>query len=84
MGNSGTFSCKTSDRKVTWKYGCFTEEFYMTCAAVCDTGFAISLCGRLGLREQEEVLRLRQEREKRRKAKKLAGKSGADTPKRGK
>lgn len=54
------------------------------CAAVCDTGFAISLCGRLGLREQEEVLRLRQEREKRRKAKKLAGKSGADTPKRGK
>lgn len=53
------------------------------CAAVCDTGFAISLCGKLGLGEQEEALRLRQEREKRRKAKKLAGKA-ADTPKRGK
>ncbi len=54
------------------------------CAAVCDTGFAISLCGRLGLSDTGETLKLRLEREKRRKAKKLAGRAGADTRKGGK
>jgi len=53
------------------------------CAAVCDTGFAISLCRKLGLNELEESLKDRQQREKRRKAKKLAGKGKADISKRG-
>ena len=52
--------------------------------AVCDIGFAVSLCGKLGLPKLEEEMKLKLERQKRRKAKKLAGRDKHDTSKRGK
>ncbi len=53
-------------------------------AAVCDTGFALSLAEKLALPELGELMRQRMAREKKRKAKKLAGKGKSDTSKRGK
>ncbi|MEA4920999.1 MAG: ribosomal L7Ae/L30e/S12e/Gadd45 family protein [Clostridiaceae bacterium] len=52
-------------------------------AAVCDTGFSLALCKKLGLWELTEKMELRLQREKRRKAKKLAGKSSAHTSEKG-
>ena len=54
------------------------------CVGVKDSGFAVSLCERMGLTELEDKLRERQAREKRRLAKKLAGRGKGQTPKRGK
>ena len=42
--------------------------------AVCDTGFALALCQKLGKTELAAELELKLQREKRRKQKKLAGK----------
>lgn len=52
-------------------------------AAVCDTGFALALCKKLGLSGLTEKMEMRLQREKRRKAKKLAGKSRAHTSEKG-
>lgn len=52
--------------------------------AVCDIGFAVSLCGKLGLPKLEEEMKLKLERQKRRKAKKLVSRDKHDTSKRGK
>lgn len=53
-------------------------------AAVCDTGFAIALSRKLEMEELAARLEEKLEREKRRKAKKLAGKGRAGSTKRGK
>lgn len=53
-------------------------------AAVCDTGFAIALSRKLEMEELTARLEEKLEREKRRKAKKLAGKGRAGSTKRGK
>ena len=53
-------------------------------AAVCDTGFAIALSLKLEMEELTARLEEKLEREKRRKAKKLAGKGRAGSTKRGK
>ena len=53
-------------------------------AAVCDTGFAIALSRKLEMEELTARLEETLEREKRRKAKKLAGKGRAGSTKRGK
>lgn len=53
-------------------------------AAVCDTGFAIVLSRKLELSGLTAQLEEKLEREKRRKAKKLAGRSRAGSTKRGK
>lgn len=53
-------------------------------AAVCDTGFALSLAKKMALPELIAQLEQRAAREKKRKAKKLAGKGKTDTSKRGK
>ena len=56
------------------------------CAALaaCDTGLAITLSKKLEMPELTQQLELKLEREKRRKAKKLAGKSKANNTRRGK
>lgn len=53
-------------------------------AAVCDTGLAITLSNKLEMPELTAQLELKLQREKRRKAKKLAGKTKANKTKRGK
>ena len=53
-------------------------------AAVCDTGFAIALSRKREMEELTARLEEKLEREKRRKAKKLAGKGRAGSTKRGK
>lgn len=52
--------------------------------AICDTGFAITLCKKIGLDALVEELEPKLARERRRKAKKLAGKARSNTSKRGK